>query len=62
MFCQLGAGDADVDACLAELRGRGYDGWIVVEQDRVLAPGQPFADVGRRGAPATGPGCASAGL
>jgi inosose dehydratase len=45
VFCELGQGQAEVDACLAELRRRGYDGWIVVEQDRVLAPGQPFDDV-----------------
>jgi inosose dehydratase len=50
VFCELGQGQADVDACLAELRARGYDGWIVVEQDRVLAPGQPFADVHAAGA------------
>ena len=43
VFCPLGTGDAKVEECLAELRGRGYDGWIVVEQDRVLAPDEPFA-------------------
>ena len=42
VFCPLGTGDAKVEECLAELRGRGYDGWIVVEQDRVLAPDEPF--------------------
>ena len=48
MFCPLGAGDAKVEECLAELRNRGYDGWIVVEQDRVLAPDEPFESaVGR---------------
>jgi inosose dehydratase len=42
VFCPLGTGDARVEECLAELRKRGYDGWIVVEQDRVLAADEPF--------------------
>jgi len=45
VFCALGTGDAHVEECLAALRERGYDDWIVVEQDRVLAPGEPFAQV-----------------
>ena len=45
VFCPLGTGDAHVEECLAALRERGYDDWIVVEQDRVLAPGEPFAGV-----------------
>jgi inosose dehydratase len=44
MFCRLGEGGADVDACLAELRRRGYDGWIVLEQDQVIRPGRSFED------------------
>jgi inosose dehydratase len=44
MFCRLGEGGADVDECLAELVRRGYDGWIVVEQDQVLRPGRTFED------------------
>jgi inosose dehydratase len=32
-FCRLGEGDADVEAFVAELVRRGYDGWLVVEQD-----------------------------
>ena len=43
-FCELGQGGADVDGCLAELLRRGYDGWIVVEQDQVLRPGRTFED------------------
>ena len=40
MFCALGAGDVDLAGFCAELTRRGYDGWVVVEQDRVLdAPG-----------------------
>ncbi len=37
-FCPLGEGDVDIDAVLAELRERGYSGWIVVEQDRIPSP------------------------
>jgi inosose dehydratase len=44
MFCRLGEGGADVDECLAELGRRGYDGWLVVEQDQVLRPGRTFED------------------
>jgi inosose dehydratase len=43
-FCELGRGGADVDGCVAELVRRGYDGWIVVEQDQVLRPGRTFED------------------
>lgn len=35
IFCELGAGDVDLDRFLAELTETGYDGWIVVEQDRI---------------------------
>jgi inosose dehydratase len=44
MFCRLGEGGADVDECVAELRRRGYDRWIVIEQDQVLRPGRTFED------------------
>ena len=36
-FCELGAGDVDLGAFLAELDG--YSGWLVVEQDWVPGPG-----------------------
>jgi inosose dehydratase len=36
LFCALGDGDVELDAFVAALRDRGYDGWVVVEQDRVL--------------------------
>ncbi len=42
IFCALGTGDARVSECLDQLRARGYDGWLVVEQDRVLGPDEPF--------------------
>jgi len=35
MFCALGEGDVDLVAFCQALQG--YDGWVVVEQDRVLA-------------------------
>jgi inosose dehydratase len=36
LFCALGDGNVDLDAFFAELESRGYEGWVVVEQDRVL--------------------------
>jgi inosose dehydratase len=36
LFCALGEGDVDLDGFCAELTRRAYDGWVVVEQDRVL--------------------------
>jgi inosose dehydratase len=42
VFCELGSGGARVDACLQQLLAVGYDAWIVVEQDRVLAPDEPL--------------------
>ena len=36
VFCELGAGDVDLEAFFAELGG--YSGWLVVEQDWVPAP------------------------
>ena len=35
MFSELGAGDVDLAAFFDGLRDVGYDGWIVVEQDRI---------------------------
>lgn len=40
VFCELGAGDVDLTAFLGDLRARGYEGWLVVEQDRIPAPGE----------------------
>ena len=42
VFCELGCGGARVDECLEQLLATGYDAWIVVEQDRVPAPDEPF--------------------
>jgi inosose dehydratase len=45
VFCELGRGDADVEAVVRELERRGYRGWCIVEQDRVVnastLPDQP---------------------
>lgn len=43
-FCELGSGDLDVDGFLAALTRAGYQGWLMVEQDRILAPGEPVGD------------------
>lgn len=32
-FCRLGEGDVDVERVLDEIKGIGYSGWLVVEQD-----------------------------
>lgn len=48
VFAPLGDGDVDLAGTLGALRDGGYDGWLVVEQDRVVgpadAPGGPRAD------------------
>ena len=43
VFCALGAGDVDLEGFCAALDARGYDGWVVVEQDRVLEDAAAFA-------------------
>jgi inosose dehydratase len=37
VFCELGAGDVDLGAFFRELDAAGYEGWLVVEQDRIPA-------------------------
>jgi inosose dehydratase len=37
-FCELGAGDVDLDVFLSQLKESRYDGWLVVEQDWVPGP------------------------
>ena len=46
LFCALGQGDVDLDGFCAALTERGYDGWVVVEQDRVLDDAGDFAVAG----------------
>jgi inosose dehydratase len=41
----LGAGDVDIDAVLAVLAGTGYDGWLVVEQDRAPTAAEDYPAV-----------------
>ncbi|MBI4604425.1 MAG: TIM barrel protein [Planctomycetes bacterium] len=41
IFCELGKGAIDFAALVAELRGSGYRGWIVVEQDVLPGMGAP---------------------
>ena len=43
LFCALGVGDVDLAGFCAAVTERGYDGWVVVEQDRVLENGDAFA-------------------
>ena len=44
LFCALGQGDVDLAAFCAALDTTGYDGWVVVEQDRVLGSEGEFSD------------------
>jgi inosose dehydratase len=43
MYTPLGAGDVDIAGIVTALRGNGFDGWFVMEQDTVL-DGEPSAD------------------
>ena len=43
VFCELGKGEVDFPAIVAELRKQQYDGWIVVEQDVLPGMGSPKA-------------------
>jgi inosose dehydratase len=41
-FCRLGEGDVDVNGVLDQLKGIGYSGWLVVEQDTMPDPAWPL--------------------
>lgn len=41
VFCELGKGDVNFPAVIAELRATQYQGWIVVEQDVLPGMGEP---------------------
>jgi inosose dehydratase len=41
IFCELGKGDVNFRGVADELKERGYDGWIVVEQDVLPGMGSP---------------------
>lgn len=47
VFCELGKGDVDFPAFIAELRNHNYDGWIVVEQDVLPGMGSPYKSAER---------------
>jgi inosose dehydratase len=44
IFCELGAGDVDLDAFFAALREVDYSGWVVVEQDRIPRDDEPLEE------------------
>jgi inosose dehydratase len=44
LFCALGEGDVDLAGFCAALRASGYEGWLVIEQDRVLEDAGAFGD------------------
>ena len=45
IFCELGAGDAGIEDVLRTLTDIAYHGWIVLEQDRNVAPGTALSDL-----------------
>jgi inosose dehydratase len=36
MYTPLGGGDVDIAGIVTALRGNGFDGWFVMEQDTIL--------------------------
>jgi Sugar phosphate isomerases/epimerases len=48
LFTELGAGALDLLGCLRVLAGRGYTGWLMVEQDSSWSPPSEAAAIGRR--------------
>jgi len=44
-FCELGTGDSGIVDVVWELVDGGYDGWLVVEQDRALTLGTTIEDL-----------------
>jgi inosose dehydratase len=44
LFCALGDGDVDLEGFCGALGDARYEGWVVVEQDRVLENGEAFGD------------------
>lgn len=47
VFCELGRGEVDFPAVVTELRNRGYEGWLVVEQDVLPGMGTPKESAAR---------------
>ena len=48
LFTELGSGALDLDGVLSVLAERGYDGWLMVEQDSGWPPPAESAAIGRR--------------
>ena len=48
IFTELGAGVLDLPAVLGALADRGYDGWLMVEQDSSWGSPSESAAIGRR--------------
>ena len=48
LFTELGSGVLDIDAILAALAERDYNGWLMVEQDSSWPPPAESAAIGRR--------------
>ena len=44
LFCALGDGDVDLAGFCSALDASGYEGWLVIEQDRVLEDASAFGD------------------
>jgi inosose dehydratase len=44
LFCALGDGDVDLAGFCSALAASGYEGWLVIEQDRVLEDASAFED------------------
>jgi inosose dehydratase len=44
IFCELGAGDVDLEAFFEALGASGYAGWICVEQDRILRDDEELSE------------------
>jgi len=47
IFCELGRGNVDFGGVKSWMQGRGFDGWIVVEQDVLPGMGVPKESAGR---------------
>jgi len=46
-FCELGEGDAGIDEFLSAVKSSGYQGWLVVEQDRIPSADDSFDAIAR---------------
>jgi inosose dehydratase len=47
VFCELGKGVVNFPAIVAEMNARGYQGWVIVEQDVLPGMGAPFESAQR---------------